>query len=236
MGIARPGADKVRLRRYGGLLRLLALGLLVALCLLSNGWPGQEGLLTGRVSMAVGHERWVLRSVQGSLVIGRGFDAVPGPANRDPQPAQVVPAWACDRFSYECGDARWFDPIAWRERRTLLPRPRFLSFRRAVGERTLLDLPGLLSPDPAARAAADAVYRAGVITVSFAGIRIPYWLLATVVAAWCVTPFGRAMLARKRRHDRIRRGLCPSCAYDVRGLARCPECGTPVRDAAPTNG
>ena len=35
-----------------------------------------------------------------------------------------------------------------------------------------------------------------------------------------------------RRWRRIRRGLCPKCAYDLRGTPRgaataCPECGTP---------
>lgn len=28
-----------------------------------------------------------------------------------------------------------------------------------------------------------------------------------------------------RRHSRMRRGLCPACAYEIRGLAVCPECG-----------
>ena len=34
-----------------------------------------------------------------------------------------------------------------------------------------------------------------------------------------------------RGHLRRRRGLCEACAYPVRGLARCPECGTSVEGA-----
>jgi len=31
-------------------------------------------------------------------------------------------------------------------------------------------------------------------------------------------------LAHRRRRKRLRRGLCPSCAYDLTGLDTCPEC------------
>ena len=60
-------------------------------------------------------------------------------------------------------------------------------------------------------------------TVFYAGILWGGWLLATM-------PF---MLARKRRIARIRRGLCPKCAYDLRGTrggsgVACPECGSIV--------
>jgi hypothetical protein len=34
------------------------------------------------------------------------------------------------------------------------------------------------------------------------------------------------LLAHSRSRRRRTRGLCAICAYDIRGLARCPECGT----------
>ena len=39
---------------------------------------------------------------------------------------------------------------------------------------------------------------------------------------------GPGMLRRRRR--RLKRGLCPHCAYDLRGIdsPRCPECGAPI--------
>lgn len=48
---------------------------------------------------------------------------------------------------------------------------------------------------------------------------------AFYASAWWVAIFG---LARSRRWNRQRRGLCARCAYDLRGLengAKCPECG-----------
>jgi hypothetical protein len=36
-----------------------------------------------------------------------------------------------------------------------------------------------------------------------------------------------------RRRTRKRRGRCPACGYDLRGLARCPECGGTMGAAAP---
>lgn len=54
-------------------------------------------------------------------------------------------------------------------------------------------------------------------------IRVPLWFLAML---WT-----RAILRMRRRvADRIRRGLCAACAYDLRGLSRdeCPECDTPI--------
>jgi len=31
-----------------------------------------------------------------------------------------------------------------------------------------------------------------------------------------------------KRRRRIRRGLCPACAYELAGLTTCPECGRGV--------
>ena len=36
------------------------------------------------------------------------------------------------------------------------------------------------------------------------------------------------LLRRIRDRRRVRRGLCTKCKYTVRGIATCPECGTPV--------
>ncbi|HZL36157.1 MAG TPA: hypothetical protein VFC78_12645 [Tepidisphaeraceae bacterium] len=39
----------------------------------------------------------------------------------------------------------------------------------------------------------------------------------------------RAIVRSRREYGRMRRGLCPQCAYDLRATGeRCPECGTPT--------
>jgi len=54
---------------------------------------------------------------------------------------------------------------------------------------------------------------------------IPYWSL---IPALLICPALWALRYR-RRLIRMSRGLCPECAYDLRGSPdRCPECGTPV--------
>jgi hypothetical protein len=51
---------------------------------------------------------------------------------------------------------------------------------------------------------------------------LPFWVLEAVSAALPARAFWRATRARRRS----RRGLCPSCGYDVRATpGRCPECG-----------
>jgi hypothetical protein len=54
----------------------------------------------------------------------------------------------------------------------------------------------------------------------------PYWAVMLVAAAlplWAAGRWGR----RRRRARRLRRGLCPSCGYDLTGnvSGACPECG-----------
>ena len=67
-------------------------------------------------------------------------------------------------------------------------------------------------------------------------ITIPYSYLALLSA---ITPTVWLLTRKRRRREaRIAHGLCPLCAYDLRGHAhlpdaRCPECGTPVPSAPP---
>jgi len=64
-------------------------------------------------------------------------------------------------------------------------------------------------------------------------IRPPYWavrialswLLIGLLMIWTSWAI-RAVFGRQRRLDRLRRGHCVKCGYDVRATPRrCPECG-----------
>jgi hypothetical protein len=60
----------------------------------------------------------------------------------------------------------------------------------------------------------------------------PTWgfpLHAAVVAGWIT--LGAWLLDSWRRDRRLRRGQCPSCAYVLGGVPRCPECGRDVPGA-----
>jgi hypothetical protein len=59
------------------------------------------------------------------------------------------------------------------------------------------------------------------------GFIFPHWFAALVAF---VLPFlwGRWLFVRLRRYDRITRGRCPDCGYELQASPeRCPECGTP---------
>ena len=48
-------------------------------------------------------------------------------------------------------------------------------------------------------------------------------LTAVIPTLWLLTT------NRRRRRDRLARGLCPTCGFDLRASQdRCPECGTPM--------
>ena len=53
---------------------------------------------------------------------------------------------------------------------------------------------------------------------------------ACIAALWLGFAGTRHALGRKRR--RRGRGQCESCGYDMRGLVRCPECGTTIHPGA----
>ncbi len=85
----------------------------------------------------------------------------------------------------------------------------------------------------------------GIVTVPWrhrsqvnpAGIDIPIHPLPGLAYSWvfwsalAYIPLTGFSCFRIRR--RLRKGLCPACTYDLAGAARCPECGTVVRRAAP---
>ena len=53
-------------------------------------------------------------------------------------------------------------------------------------------------------------------------LTVPYWFLVVVLIAAAV----RAGRSARRERAARRRGLCPSCGYDLRATPdRCPECG-----------
>jgi hypothetical protein len=85
----------------------------------------------------------------------------------------------------------------------------------AVNAAILLALAGgLLSP---------WVFESAGYAAVFALVLAP---VATAVASWAVA-------RRVTRSRRARRGQCPVCAYELRGVgpvAVCPECGEPFED------
>jgi hypothetical protein len=68
------------------------------------------------------------------------------------------------------------------------------------------------------------IFSAALVAGSWRRWSLPHWLPVAVTAALpIVWSAGRQRAARRRR-----RGLCPSCGYDLRATpTRCPECGAP---------
>jgi hypothetical protein len=67
---------------------------------------------------------------------------------------------------------------------------------------------------------------------------VPLWFAFVLCAAPTLVS-GRSLWHRHRARVRTVRGLCPACAYDLRGVAheRCPECGAIVTgQSAPAQG
>ncbi len=62
-----------------------------------------------------------------------------------------------------------------------------------------------------------------IIPGSHAWLAFPVWALLALLVAYPAEAFIRGPL---RRYRRRKRGLCPTCEYDLRGSPeRCPECG-----------
>ena len=61
----------------------------------------------------------------------------------------------------------------------------------------------------------------------------PFWPMAVLSAAVSI-PCAIRLRTLARRQRWIRKGLCPTCGYDLRATPdRCPECGTVVQRRAP---
>jgi len=68
--------------------------------------------------------------------------------------------------------------------------------------------------------------QAGPVTVGYQIVAVPFALPALVFGAIGLLPRMRLRRRRLVAQDRIRRGLCPACGYDLRATEeRSPECG-----------
>jgi hypothetical protein len=80
------------------------------------------------------------------------------------------------------------------------------------------------------------------VAMGYSATAVPCWIVVALFAAWPLTSGVIAGLRARTRRVRTRRGLCPSCGYDLRAtgqaggqlLDRCPECGriNPTSDDA----
>jgi hypothetical protein len=65
---------------------------------------------------------------------------------------------------------------------------------------------------------------------SYGLLAVPFWAISLLAAAPMLWP----VIGVARRRRRVRRQLCPDCAYDLRATPdRCPECGWTALTPAP---
>lgn len=70
------------------------------------------------------------------------------------------------------------------------------------------------------------------LVVAYQIVAVPYAVPALVFGAIALLPLVRRSSRRQLLRDRVRRGLCPTCGYDLRGTpGHCPECGNVVANA-----
>jgi len=64
-------------------------------------------------------------------------------------------------------------------------------------------------------------------SVLIAGFAVPHWIISLLLLTYPILAFIRGPLRRRRRR---KRGLCPSCGYNLSGNTTgvCPECAAKV--------
>lgn len=130
---------------------------------------------------------------------------------------------------YEC----WSERVGWPFEAFALDR-----FRTSVDK----SVAGSKRPSFAITPMDGGALRSGIVAPGFLQTKTPFgtskipvrpiWggLLANIVALW-VAVLTTSVVARFGfRAARLRRGVCPTCGYELRGLitgSPCPECGSP---------
>ena len=64
------------------------------------------------------------------------------------------------------------------------------------------------------------------MTVAYQIFAVPFAVPVLLTGMIALLPFARRIRLRRVREERVTRGLCPACGYDLRATpGRCPECG-----------